>query len=388
MVSILDLPFELHCEIINKLPLGAKIIYQTQICQPLRILFAGKFTLPQPSTFRLVEWRRASSEVAKLLQRDDDLLKLSKRCDGENSKSTNSQFIQVALSKKSIWDTSPSSTPKPAPAKVRGLFKNGNDNSALVGLSDFQEDQHRDAMAILPSSRPKSMIGSNLNNVPHADHSDVNLFARCMKLLGRLSDPSFLKDEKKTFNQSNLMPVQMANQSIVLPIRVLSLLSRTGFKVASLIYFLQTIPALHSVETILMTSAGNAELILWSLFQPLKQTVQWPHNVSPVLDLYNEEKETIPMESSTCTETQAIVIPGPNAKRGQGLRSGFKCLCFHAPHQHALNDTVRNPTRSPLEKPFHVIFHDWYDEAEAEGTQDMLHHSEITCNTCKKSILF
>ncbi|PWN36808.1 uncharacterized protein FA14DRAFT_176114 [Meira miltonrushii] len=375
MANLLDLPFELHCEITNQLPLAARIIYQTQICKHLRIVFAGRFTLPQPSSFRLVEWRRASSEVAKFLQRDEQQ-KLEG--EGETLKAVTGEYMQVPTSKKSIWDTSPSSTPKPAPAKLRVPFQNSDEVSALAGITS---QKHGYGLAALSATGPSDFLsidGNILDSLPHADHSDVDLFARCLKLLGRLND-----------NRRNIPDQQpwLATPLLAIPIRVLSLLSRTGFKVASLIYLLQNVPALHSVETILMTSAGNAELILWSLFQPSRQAFQWPHTVSPVVDI-NADEERIPLEASTCSETQAIVVPGPFAPRGQGLRSGFKCLCFHPAHQNISDGDSKTQLQFTTEKAFHVIFHDWYDEAEAEGTQDMLHYSDITCNACKQTIVF
>lgn len=372
MVSLLDLPYELHCEIIKELPLGSRIIYQTQLCRHLRIRFAGRFTLPQPFSFRLVEWRRASSEVAKLLQRDEQQ-KLLEEEDGETSKvAAKGAYMHIPTPKKSIWDTSPSSTPKPAPAKLRGPFQNRDEVSALAGISNI-------VGPLSANVTDGSLVAKTtiMDNIPHADHSDVDLFARCLKLLGRLNEHSIQNNNP---DQLPLSPIHLAIPSIAIPIRVLSLLSRTGFKVASLIYFLQNMPALHSVETILMTPAGNAELILWSLFQPSRQAFQWSHTCSPIIDMHTDE-ENIPLDVSTCAETQAIVVPGPFAERGQGLRSGFKCLCFHSPHQQ--NDPV-----DADKKTFHVIFHDWYDEGEAEGTQDMLHYSEITCNACKQTITF
>lgn len=370
MASLLDLPFELHCEITNQLPLAARIIYQTQICRHLRIIFAGNCTLPQPFSFRLVEWRRASSEVANLLQRDEQHKRLIDE-NGEALEVASRHYIQLPRSKKSIWDTSPSSTPKPAPAKLRVPFQRSDEVSALAGITSRRNEF---GPAALLANHSDSM-----NSIPHADHSDVDLFTRCLKLLARL-------DNNKQ-NVSDQPPLHLATPSLVVPIRVLSLLSRTGFKVASLIYLLQNVPALHSVETILMTSAGNAELILWSLFQPSRQAFQWPHTVSPVVDVYADE-ERIPLDASTCSETQAIVVPGPFAPRGQGLRSGFKCLCFDSTNQNILDETSKNRSQSNTGKVFHVIFHDWYDEAEAEGTQDMLHYSDITCNACKQTIVF
>lgn len=51
-------------------------------------------------------------------------------------------------------------------------------------------------------------------------------------------------------------------------ITVLSLLSRSGFKVASLIQLLETQPCLYQIETILMTSASFIDagecLIRWN----------------------------------------------------------------------------------------------------------------------------
>lgn len=81
---------------------------------------------------------------------------------------------------------------------------------------------------------------------------------------------------------------------------------------------------------------------------------------------------------STCIDTQAIVVPGAYSKKGQGLRSRFKCLSF------SNFDLLEDDDSTP----FHVIFHDWYNEEKAIGTQDMLENSDITCNTCKQKILF
>ncbi len=86
-----------------------------------------------------------------------------------------------------------------------------------------------------------------------------------------------------------------------------------------------------------------------------------------------------------CVDTAAIVIPGPFSERGQGLRSGFKGLCFNyrIDVQEAINESHDEKTAL-----FHVIFHDYYTEEEAIGTTDMLANSEISCNTCKNKIRF
>lgn len=79
---------------------------------------------------------------------------------------------------------------------------------------------------------------------------------------------------------------------------------------------------------------------------------------------------------SSCVETQAIVIPGPKAERGQGIQSGFKCLCFFS----MASDDVSNC--------LHVILHDWYEKEEALGTENMLMNSNIKCNNCHRNIKF
>lgn len=89
---------------------------------------------------------------------------------------------------------------------------------------------------------------------------------------------------------------------------------------------------------------------------------------------------------STCIDTQAIVVPGPYSEKGQGLRSGFKCLCFS--NFDVVKEEDHSSNNDQKSTPFHVIFHDWYNEEEAIGTQDMLENSDITCNTCKQKILF
>jgi hypothetical protein len=97
----------------------------------------------------------------------------------------------------------------------------------------------------------------------------------------------------------------------------------------------------------------------------------------------------VPTLSSTSVDTQAIVIPGPHSRIGQGLRSGFKALCFsRREDQCASACEGKGQDGEASWTAFHVIFHDWYDEKEAGATQDMLENSDITCNACKLKIPF
>lgn len=127
---------------------------------------------------------------------------------------------------------------------------------------------------------------------------------------------------------------------------------------------------------------------------PVLWTVFIPPRLRHLDSIYQNEvtHSDLPFSPSTCIDTQAIVIPGPHSQRGQGLRSGFKCLCFSklylpvGPSEEEQREHRRR--RHDQVTPFHVIFHDWYDIEEARGTQNMLENSTITCNTCKQTIRF
>lgn len=118
-------------------------------------------------------------------------------------------------------------------------------------------------------------------------------------------------------------------------------------------------------------------LVLWTVFRPQKAK-----KANILLRSRQSTHFDLRFTHSTCIDTQAIVIPGPHSNKGQGLRSGFKCLCFS-------NFQLGHDAQSSFShSPFHVIFHDWYSDEEAISTQDMLENSDITCNTCKQAILF
>jgi hypothetical protein len=118
--------------------------------------------------------------------------------------------------------------------------------------------------------------------------------------------------------------------------------------------------------------------VLWTVFIPPKAKL-----LQSSLSTGHSTHFDLQFSHSTCIDTQAIVIPGPNAEKGQGLRSGFKCLCFSNFKALAKADGTL-----PALSPFHVIFHDWYNEEEAQSTQHMLQNSDITCNTCKVKIRY
>lgn len=370
--GLLDLPFELHCKIVGQLPFSSQILYQTQICRPLRSLFDGRLCLRRPDVFRLVDWRRASSEVARLLKRDE----------AESVKQRNAQQCAdhdaSPVQRRSIWDISPSSTPKPAPAPAATLPAPALPISLPILKASVP--YHLQQRCADQSNAPSERNGS----IPFADNPDVDLFVRCMRLLGKMDVQHTLAHARS----SCLPPLRSATTSTATPLHVLSLLSRTGFRVAALTHLLHSFPTLHYVETVLMTSAGFTESLLWTVFIPASDGAGWP---APLSD---PDRHAGPAaDVACCIETQAIVVPGPQAQRGHGLRSGFKCLCFapcYGEKQAANAAASLMPSASIIEDPpiFHVVLHDWYDEAEAEGTQDMLEHSEITCNACKRSILF
>jgi hypothetical protein len=324
--SLLRLPAEVHDLILKELPLSSHLLYKTQVCSALRMLFDGQISIPRSYRFDLVEWKRAQREVREILIRQDSIQShlLQEKQDNE--------WIRDAK-RRSIWDTSPTATPRPAPAKA-----------SAPTTTLYTESAH------IQASQHKTQSDESTLMLVHHDHPEVSLFVRCMQFLGKIN-----VDRGKG-------PLTRLRSD---KITVLSLLSRSGFKVASLIQLLETQPSLSHVETVFMTSASFIDAILWTVFTPHQaRQAKTPTRFSSDLP------------QSTCVDTAAIVIPGPLSEKGQGLRSGFKCLCFSSN-----SEGTRN-------LPFHVIFHDYYTEEEAIGTQNMLENSDISCNSCKQKIRF
>jgi len=217
--NLLQLPAELHHLIIEHLPLSASIIYQTQVCSTLRSLFGARMKLSCPYRFDLVEWSTAEKEIRELLRRQGD-----GKCDdaakGNEKKATHK-------ARKSIWDTSPSSTPRPAPAKSTAI--NASHLSPLL-------------MAASPQLRQHGNLGDEEDLLLLGNHPEMAFLVRCMRMLGRIKDGSKVHEGQDEREVDSFL--------------ALSLLSPSGFKVAPLIHLLETQPNLRHVEAILMTSAS------------------------------------------------------------------------------------------------------------------------------------
>jgi hypothetical protein len=227
--SLLHLPVELHRYIIEELPLSAHILYRTQICRTLRNLFDGELRLCKASRFDLVEWTQAERQIKGLLRRQKEWMQAQGQ-QGQSVFSAAAQIISGEGSKssksKSIWDTSPTSTPRPAPPPTKFL-------PTINHLSPL----------LIPETQ-QFQSANGCDSLIHGNHPEVAFFVRCMKLLGKI---------KHDASPAQPLPSRHEkNDDLV----ALSLLSRSGFKVASLVQLLDTQPSLQHVETILMTSAS------------------------------------------------------------------------------------------------------------------------------------
>lgn len=87
----------------------------------------------------------------------------------------------------------------------------------------------------------------------HGDHHDVDLFVRCLQMLGKMGS-----DLGGAARMEGPLPCFSSDK-----VTVLSLLSRSGFKVASLLQLLETQPNLYHVETIFMTTASSNDACEW-----------------------------------------------------------------------------------------------------------------------------
>lgn len=218
--SLLRLPPEVHRLILDELPLSSHLLYRTQVCSYLRTLFDGHLILCQSHRFDLVEWTRAQREIRILLARQD---RTQKRASEKRHSWTQSDRS------KSIWDTSPTATPRPAPAASAPPSIRLSD-PARFGV------HHRKAQS--------TQVMEDI--LVRGDHHDVDLFVRCMQMLGKMG--SSLGAAKVEGPLPDLKSDKVT---------VLSLLSRSGFKVASLIQLLETQPSLYHIETIFMTTASS-----------------------------------------------------------------------------------------------------------------------------------
>lgn len=213
---LLQLPPELQSLITQGLPLSSHLIYRKQICSSLRNLFDGQLKTLRSYRFDLVEWRRAEQEVRDILARQE-----SQSGSPLQEEDIDQMYLQVMPTKKSIWDTSPSSTPRPAPTKPAPHFSD-----------EFLKQQQQQSQIV--ESEPSLLI--------YRTHPDVSLFVRSIQFLGLINN-----DVVDGWTDRRLWSGD---------ITVLSLLSRSGFKVASLIQLLETQSCLYQVETVLMTSAS------------------------------------------------------------------------------------------------------------------------------------
>lgn len=219
---LLLLPTELHHLIVKELPLSSRLVYQYQVCSTLRYLLRDFNLLSYPHRFDLVEWRTAQGELKSILQRQKDGSVGVRRSDIDDSLDTSE--ARNGFSKQSIWDISPSSTPRPAPSKPTAPFA----ISHLPPLLPIESAELQASKAGIPAD------ANGRNNLIYGDHPDVSLFVQTLRLL---RDNQIDQGEKQK-------------------LLVLSLLSRSGFKVASLIHLLETDAKLCNVETVLMTSAN------------------------------------------------------------------------------------------------------------------------------------
>ncbi|UZJ55115.1 hypothetical protein CBS101457_004435 [Exobasidium rhododendri] len=348
--SLLRLPVELHCLILEDLSLSASILYQSQICSSLRSQFERRWRLPHPHRFSLVDWLAAEREVGNILRRQGNK-KLGAAAAAEVS-----EIPSDNKDKRSIWDTNPMSTPRPAPAKSSPRNAAHPTFLGLVESPGLRARHHSEAEG-------EDVV------LAHSNHPDVAFLIRCMRLLHKMEDSKPI-EEQRFRNRCD----QWTS---------LILLSRSGFRVEPLIQLLETQPSLQYIETILMTSASSVDAVLWNVFAP-PRAKRWRKKGQQA------RNTDMQFNSSNCIETQAIVIPGHNSQKGQGLRSGFKALCLSNNDTLHANSCEEDISDDEDTTPFtfHVIYHDWYDEDEAKGTQNMLENSDITCNTCKNKIRF
>lgn len=219
--ALLQLPPELHRIIAEHLPLSDQLVYRLQVCASLRSLFGGQLFLARPYRFDLVEWAQAARQLRNTIGDHSSQDARSSR-DGQKPRHKDPQ------TGKSIWDTSPSATPRPAPSKqsLTSLCPLGYADSVGQRTHRGSSDAVDDGWTLL-----------------HADHTDVSLLVKCLRFLGKLGD-------------GHTPPHSPLCAPWTDDIEVLSLLSRSGFKVASLIQLLETQPGLEHVEAVLMTSAS------------------------------------------------------------------------------------------------------------------------------------
>jgi hypothetical protein len=224
--KLLQLPAEIHRLIIEHLPLSASILYQTQVCSTLRSQFEGRLKFPHPHRFYLVDWTIAEREVRDILRRQDE--------DKLEAAEVDERWT-LGKKKATIWDTSPSSTPRPAPARSVPLDAPHPSLLLLAGsLSALRTGQGRQ----LDQDGTDALVGGN--------SPEVAFFIRCIRLLGRMGTGR---------PASGCDPFSHTPSRLT----VLSLLSRSGFKVEQLIRLLDTQPSLQHVETILMTTASSID---------------------------------------------------------------------------------------------------------------------------------
>lgn len=207
--SLVELPYELHSEIVRYMPLSSQIIYQTQLCRTLRSRLGGRMTLRRNDLFSLLDWRQAAADLCAMLKKEE-----AKEVDKWESCNSPAQ-------RKSIWDTDSTSTPRPAPLLKRGI---GN----------------------LAVQKPE-----DLATFLTKDDDNLRFILDCMHFLGLT----------KANETSNISPIRLATlENKLTGIRALGLQNRNGFGVAQLSHVLYTIPALRTVETILIRSPGSTEM--------------------------------------------------------------------------------------------------------------------------------
>lgn len=336
-IGLLSLPPELHALIISHLDLGTEYLYRTQVCQHLRTLFrrrvAGCFKpLCNGHRLSLVEWREAAQLVRTILERQ---ARLQQR--PSSTSRSPSPF--------------PPDTLAPSPAAAAAQSKHQKTSSiwsTRLQPTPAPAPAHpRASIVVGPhGARRVLRVPATLDDADSVSASDVNFLRRCLTLLGYESENDGDDDDDHGR-----------------PLRVLCLVARTGFGTEALTNLLRIRSCLSSISTVIQTTGGRYDEEEWDSFHP--SAAMASRERSP--------EETPPAEASNVV-TQAIVVPRQSAQKGYGLRSGFRCRCFRP-----------SCSSSPI---FHVIFHDWYSTEEALSTEEMLAHSDITCNACKSDILF
>lgn len=360
--SLLDLPFELQSQVASCLPLSSQYLLASQVCRQLRRALVLQHIRLRPHAYSIVEWQKAARECHSLLHLASQDTIVSGRSDEKSNCALAETCVPFSASD-SIWEIDNKFTPKPAPAPAPSAARRHVRRSGLA-------TEMRQCL----ESADDEPIG----------WAELEFLLKCIRLLVGSTERGKVVRRSIDASVSTIgWPTTVRP-----PLKVLRLLTPHLFGLSRLLDLFDTEPHLFSaVETVLTTSA---ECALWYEWVPGVEAEQPPSGCGGPDRTAGSGSE----RKHACVETQAIVIPGPNAKRGQGMRSGFKCLCYGRKHndEHEALSTATTATvteggsiRSPS---FHVILHDWYDEDEAANTEDMLANSDITCNWCRGSICF